>query len=329
MDALPLHDMPYRTLQGASDELRSAPGPFERLPQDASYPERLRRWLRPGPVWLHGRAELLDGRPVCTVVGSRACSRQAEDRAFALGEALGRRGIVVVSGGALGVDAAVHRGALQGGGPTCAVVGTGIDVRYPKQHAGLQDDIAQRGLLLSMFALGSPPLPLHFRVRNELMAAIADVVVVVEAQAKSGSLITARQALRYGRTLCGFQGSEGVMSLLSSGARIVRSVDDVLALLSATQEGVMPASGTVPTRPADPVVRQTAPRVPMDATLDDEAADAVWTALLAMDSADVGELCARTGLSADRCAAVLVDLELMDRCTRLAGGRYIVHAPLS
>lgn len=325
MDALPLNDLSYRTEHCASDELRSMPGPREIGPQDECYPQRLRRWLRARSVWLHGRAALLDGRPVCTVVGSRACSRQAEERALAIGQALAERGIVVVSGGALGVDAAVHRGALRGGGSTCAVVGTGIDVRYPKQHAGLQDEIAERGLLLSMFALGSPPLPLHFRVRNELMAAIADVVVVVEAQAKSGSLITARHALRYGRTLCGFQGSEGMMSLWSSGARVVRGVEDVLALLAATQEGVMPMPATLPESLPQPTPK------PMEQTLtaDDEAAYAVWTALLATESADVGELCARTGLSADRCAAVLVDLELMDRCTRLAGGRYIVHAPLS
>lgn len=338
MDALPLHDMPYRTVQGASDELRSTAGPRELMPHDPCYPERLRRWLRPRPVWLHGQAELLDGRPVCTVVGSRACSRQAEERAFALGQALGQRGIVVVSGGALGVDAAAHRGALQRGGPTCAVVGTGIDVRYPKQHAGLQDDIAQHGLLLSMFALGAPPLPLHFRVRNELMAAIADVVVVVEAQDKSGSLITARHALRYGRTLCGFSGSEGVMSLLSSGAKLVRSIDEVVELASVKPASAKPASAkpesAIPKSPMPLQVGQAKDSgswAPLDATLtaDEEAARAVWTALLATTSADVGELCARTGLSADRCAAVLVDLELMDRCTRLAGGRYIVHAPLS
>ncbi|MFO0656578.1 MAG: DNA-processing protein DprA [Polyangia bacterium] len=301
------------------------------LPSDADQPARLRLWRKPQAFWLRGQAQLLDGRPLCTVVGSRACSRVAEDRAFLLGQKLARAGVVVVSGGALGIDAAAHRGALSVSGATCAVVGTGIDVYYPKQHATLLLEIAEKGLLLSMFAPGAPPLPLHFRIRNELMAAIADVVVVVEAQERSGSLITARQALRHGRRLYALTGSAGTARLLESGAKLAHSVDEVVDFVTASGGAAHQTAAAV-AAPADVAEsRAVATAVTAEALHlgCEEAAARVLSALAACAPADVGELCARTGLCAAECAAVLVDLELADRCTRLAGGRYIVHAPLS
>ena len=330
MDALSLHASPYRKPQTSPDDRQGDRAACQRLPLmplSPDYPARLQLWKKPRPVWLHGRAEVLDGQLICTVVGSRACSRVAEERALELGRKLAERGVLVVSGGALGVDAAAHRGALAGGGLTCAVLGTGIDVVYPRHNAGLLAAVAQQGLLLSMFPPGAAPRPLHFRVRNELMAVLADVVVVVEAQASSGSLITARHALRYGRPLLGFAGSEGTMALLSAGAQLVRSVDEVVEF-AMTGTAVSNPTGT---HHSDVTAMSAAPAVPSGELLltDDHAAVRVLAALAACPSADVGELCARTGLSAAECAAVLVDLELADRCTRLAGGRYIVHAPLS
>ncbi len=328
MNALSPHASPYRERPDVQPKLD---GVRQLLPLDPDCPQRLRQLRKPRAVWVRGRTELLDGRPICTVVGSRSCSRIAEDRAFALGQLLGRAGVVVASGGALGIDAAAHRGALAVGGATCAVVGTGIDVDYPRQHASLFAEIAQMGLVLSMFAPGAPPLPLHFRIRNELMAAIADVVVVVEAQARSGSLITARQALRYGKKLCAFAGSAGTQLLFQSGAQVARDLDDLVQFVTGTEASGSPGDASDPAR-VD-VVSDGAAALPLqkDALhLDrDDAAEQVLAALRTCTSADVGELCARTGLSAAECAAVLVDLELADRCTRLAGGRYIVHAPLS
>ena len=334
MNALSLHAAPYRLRPANADDRQDAVELCERFPDRPDYPQRLQKWKRQKSVWLQGHPHLLAGdRPSCTVVGSRACSRDAEQRAFELGQKLAERGVLVVSGGALGIDAAAHRGALAAGGLTCAVLGTGVDVHYPRHNAELLAAIGREGVLLSMFPLGSPPMPLHFRVRNELMAALADVVIVVEAQARSGSLITARQALRYGRPLLCFPGSEGAVALLSAGARAVRSVDEAVACVaSLVGPGAAVETYEQPllTRVESATVSAAA-SLPSAAMLlsDDDAAVRVLAALAACPSADVGELCARTGLSAAECAAVLVDLELADRCTRLAGGRYMLHAPLS
>lgn len=335
MNALSLHAASYRLRPSLPDDRQDTVELCERFPDRPDYPRRLQKWKRQKSVWLHGHPQLLAGdRPSCTVVGSRACSRDAEQRAFELGQKLAERGVLVVSGGALGIDAAAHRGALAVGGPTCAVLGTGVDVLYPRHNAELLAAIGREGVLLSMFPLGSPPMPLHFRVRNELMAALADVVIVVEAQARSGSLITARQALRYGRTLLCFPGSEGAVALLSAGARAVRSVDEAVACVASLVE---PGAAVEKTCEQPLLTRVESATVSAAASLpsaamllsDDDAAVRVLAALAACPSADVGELCARTGLSAAECAAVLVDLELADRCTRLAGGRYMLHAPLS
>ena len=327
MNALSLHSSSDREPLAMPDDRVGDEGLRELLPIQSDYPDRLRRMAKAPTVWLRGRAELLSGRPICTVVGSRACSRLAEERAVELGRKLGEHGVLVVSGGALGIDAAAHRGALAAGGATCAVLGTGVDRLYPQQNVPLLSALARTGLLLSMFPLGAPPRPFHFRVRNELMAAIADVVVVVEAQANSGSLITARQALRYGRPLLGFQGSDGTRSLFSAGAQVVRTVDEVVRYVTSWS-----SCGERPDVPSEELARvPQSMDAPMETMLlsDETAAKRVLAALAVSAAADVGELCARTGLSAAECAAVLVDLELADRCTRLAGGRYIVHAPLS
>ncbi len=328
MNALSPHASPYRERPDVQPKLD---GVRQLLPLAPDYPTRLQLLRKPPAVWLRGRTDLLGGRPICTVVGSRSCSRVSEDRAFALAQRLGRAGVVVASGGALGIDAAAHRGALAAGGPTCAVLGTGIDVVYPRQHASLFAEIADNGLLLSMFAPGSPPLPLHFRIRNELMAAIADVVIVVEAQARSGSLITARHALRYGKKLCAFAGSAGTALLIESGAQVARDLDELVSFVTGAADSTALGCASLSGRRDVAHEASTAPPLPSDALhLDcDDAAARVLAALHTCPSADVGELCARTGLDAAECAAVLVDLELADRCTRLAGGRYIVHAPLS
>ena len=327
MNALSLHASSDREPLAMPDDRVGDEGLRELLPIQSDYPDRLRRMAKAPTVWLRGRAELLSGRPICTVVGSRACSRLAEERAVELGRKLGEHGVLVVSGGALGIDAAAHRGALAAGGATCAVLGTGVDRLYPQQNVPLLSALARTGLLLSMFPLGAPPRPFHFRVRNELMAAIADVVVVVEAQANSGSLITARQALRYGRPLLGFQGSDGTRSLFSAGAQVVRTVDEVVRYVTSSS-----CCGERPDVPSEELARvPQATDLPTETMLlsDETAAKRVLAALAVSAAADVGELCARTGLSAAECAAVLVDLELADRCTRLAGGRYMLHAPLS
>ena len=210
--------------------------------------------LGSGALWVCGEPLTLARGPVLTLVGSRAASRAAESLAERLGQAAAEAGALVVSGGAIGVDAAAHRGALRGGRElaTVAVLGTGVDVAYPRRHAGLFREIAAAGCLLSMFPPGTQARGWHFPRRNHLMAALADAVVVIEAQADSGSLITALAAQRLGRRVLAFRGSPGTERLLSSGAQLVRSIEDVLrALRAAADTSTSTSAGAVLLEDAD------------------------------------------------------------------------------
>lgn len=286
------------------------------------------------PLWLHGDAAALERRPAVTIVGSRAASMVGVELAQAAAAAVAERGGLVISGGALGIDAAAHSGALAAGGSTCAVLGCGVDVVYPQRHAGLFAQIRERGCLLSSYAPGSPPLKWHFPQRNELMAALADLVVLVAADVGSGSLITVEHARRHGRTVAAFAGSPGAAAALAAGAELVRTAADIFALLErrggASQ---VAAAWRQPQRP----VAAPAPLPSFFAEPEgeaesgpDAAAEALLLSALQGSGAaiDLSELCARTGLLPADCAAALVDLELRGQCTRLAGGRYIGHAPL-
>jgi DNA processing protein len=190
-------------------------------PQTPDYPERLRALGFARPVYVRGT--LSAGRAVA-IVGARAASRLGMDRAHAAARHLAERGVHVVSGGALGID-----------GAATVVLGTGADVAYPARHAGLFDQIlASGGALASLLPDGSGPRPGTFPQRNPLIAALADVVVVVEAELKSGSLSTARAARGFGKPVVAYPGSPGCDRLLASGAAIAVGPDDVLAALEGT-----------------------------------------------------------------------------------------------
>lgn len=174
----------------------------------------------------------------------------AVGRAHAIGKHLAERGVHVVSGGALGVDGAAHRGALAGGGTTTVVLGTGVDVLYPARHASLfRDVIANGGALVSMFPNGSGPRRHSFTKRNELIAALADVVIVVEADVRSGSLSTARAAIKHARIVAAWPGSPGCDRLLAYGAARIESAGD--AMLAALGTPRVPAPV-----PLDPIAQQ-------------------------------------------------------------------------
>jgi DNA processing protein len=181
---------------------------------------------------LHVRGQLAAGAAVA-IVGARAASADAMTRAHALAAHLAGRGVHVVSGGALGVDGAAHRGALAGGGTTTVVLGSGVDVPYPRRHAALFAQIVDRGgALVSMFPCGTEPRPGTFPARNKLIAALADAVIVVEADVASGSLSTAAAAKKLGRAVAAWPGSRGCATLLANGAAIVESAADADALLA-------------------------------------------------------------------------------------------------
>ena len=191
---------------------------------DPGYPRDLLRLADPPPVlFLRGRGALVPGRGVA-VVGSRRCTARGKDLSRRIGQALSMDGNQVVSGMALGVDAAAHEGALEGEGSTVAVVGRGADAPYPPSHRRLFGEILERGVVVSEFLPGTPPMPHHFPRRNRIMAALARCVVVVEAGRRSGALITVEHALDLGRDVWAVPGPidtracDGSNRLLSEGA---------------------------------------------------------------------------------------------------------------
>jgi DNA processing protein len=186
----------------------------------------------PPVLWFRGRLEPLDA-PAVAIVGSRAASAVALETATRLAADLAARGVTVVSGLARGVDSAAHRGALLRG-RTVAVLGSGPDVIYPREHAPLADDIAREGVVLSEYPPGTPPRPFHFPQRNRIISGLSRAVVVVEAGDRSGSLITAACALEQGREVMAVPGNvlsgrnRGAHALLRDGARIVECAEDIL-----------------------------------------------------------------------------------------------------
>jgi DNA processing protein len=203
------------------------------------------------------RGELANPERSVAIVGARAATFTAVGRAHAIARHLAQHGVHVVSGGAIGVDGAAHRGAIDGGGTTTVVLGTGTGVMYPARHASLFDDVlATGGALVSMFPDDAGPRRHTFTKRNTLIAALADVVIVVEADLRSGSLSTARAAQRYGPTVAAWPGSEGCDRLLAQGAAIVESDADALAAAMGTPRARPPVS-------LDPIA--TAVRAAIDA----------------------------------------------------------------
>lgn len=209
---------------------------------EPDYPERLLNLTDPPPVlFLRGRHELLAAGGVA-IVGSRKSTQRGRDVARRLGRALAARGVPVVSGLALGVDGAAHEGSLEGGGATVAVLGRGADQPYPRGHAHIFRRILREGLIVSEFAPLTPPLPHHFPRRNRILAALADSVVVVEAAARSGALITVEHALDLGLDVWAVPGPidsptcRGSNALLTDGARALVSIDDFVTAVAKESE---------------------------------------------------------------------------------------------
>ena len=197
------------------------------------YPERLKRILRP-PVVLYVKGTLPDCRYSMGMVGSRMADAYGKKAATGFGKALATAGVVIVSGGAAGIDTASHEGALQGGGKTVAVLGCGVDIVYPHTNAKLFAAIAENGAIVSEYPPGTPPEPYRFPERNRIISGISQGVVLVQAAKRSGALITAEFALDEGREVFCIPGnifsdkSAGPHRLIKAGARLVDSPQDIL-----------------------------------------------------------------------------------------------------
>jgi len=286
---------------------------------DADYPKALLEIGDPPPVfYCLGRRELLKG-PALAIVGSRNATAQGSGDAQAFAAALGAAGFTIVSGLALGIDAAAHRGALPNAGSTIAVVGTGLDRVYPARNRDLAHAIAERGALVSEFAPGTPPLRANFPRRNRIISGLARGVLVVEATLSSGSLITARFAVEQGREVFALPGSihsplsKGCHRLLREGAKLAETAQDILEELGfPTAVPRRPAPARGPARTSAP-----APEPGPDAP--DTAAAAVLAAL-AHHPADVDTLVARSGETPAVVQAALTALELDGRVAALPGG---------
>jgi DNA processing protein len=299
LDSAPVSDAVSRALDWAS-----APGHAIVTLADDAYPRALLEIPDP-PALLYaaGRVELL-ARPALAVVGSRNATAQGESNAEGFARALSDAGLTIVSGLALGVDAAAHRGGLAGASSTIAVLGTGIDIVYPRRNGALAAEIAARGLIVSEFPLGTAPAAHNFPRRNRLISGLARGCLVVEAAVASGSLITARLAADQGREVFAIPGSihspfaRGCHALIKSGAKLVESAEDVLAEINGFR-----ASGYASTTRAAP-------------------AETGLLAHMGHDPVDVDFLCTRAGLSAEQVSSELLRLELDGRVAALPGGLY-------
>lgn len=274
---------------------------------DESYPRALLEIPDPPPLlYVKGRLDLLN-QPAVAIVGSRNATAQGKKDAESFAHTLADGGLCVVSGLALGVDAAAHRGGLAGAASSIAVVGTGLDIVYPATNRELAHQLAEHGAIVSEFALGTPSMAANFPRRNRIISGLARGVLVVEAAVRSGSLITARLAGEQGREVFAIPGSihsalsKGCHRLIKQGAKLVESAQDILEEMGEVAVAPMATTST-----------------PGQGSNDEE----MVLAHLGHESCAIDTLVQRTGLTADRVSSILLELELASRVAPIPGGLY-------
>ena len=263
----------------------------------------------PPAIWYRGRLDALNV-PTVAIVGSRVASPVSIETATRIANDLASRGITVVSGLARGVDSAAHRGALQTG-RTAAVLGSGFDHMYPAEHEPLAAEIARDGVVLTEYPPDTPPLPLFFPMRNRLISGLSLAVVVIEANEKSGSLITASCALEQGRDVMAVPGNvlsgrnRGAHALIRDGAKIVECADDIVEELRGS-----------------PAAAET-PETGLSSASSVVSADPIVAGMELGQAYDLDGLAAVSGLGNVRLLSRLIDLELQGRIRRVGGGRFM------
>jgi len=298
---------------------------------DANYPQALLSIADPPPLlYAKGRTELL-GRPGVAIVGSRNATAQGMQNAERFAQTLSNAGLCVISGLALGIDAAAHAGACSEShehGSTIAITGTGLDLVYPAKHRALAHRIAEHGCLLSEYPIGTAAIAANFPRRNRLISGMSLGVLVVEAALQSGSLITSRSALEQGREVFAIPGSihsplaKGCHQLIRQGAKLVESAQDILeelqqhALTPALQQAVTTSTRSTP----DAAAKVQRPSTGVPAAVDEHARQVMQAA--GHDPTSVDQLAERTGLAASEIQATLLLLELDGSVERMSDGRY-------
>jgi DNA processing protein len=290
---------------------------------DAAYPQSLLDIADP-PLLLYVKGKLsLLTNPALAVVGSRNASAQGITNAEKFSEALSQNGLTIVSGLALGIDAAAHQGGLKGYGSTIAVIGTGADIVYPARNRTLAHQIAGEGCIVSEYALGMPAIAANFPRRNRIISGLARAVLVIEAAAQSGSLITARMAIEQGRDVLAIPGSihstlaKGCHQLIKQGAKLVESAEDVMEELRDWRGRI-----------GRPRAALTTPAVSAGGQIEGQG-DAKTLPLpvhvlnaLGFDPIDADTLALRVGIDAASLNAELLTLELDGLVERMPGGVY-------
>lgn len=267
---------------------------------DPDYPPNLLNIPDPPPfLYVKGRRELL-AWPFFAMVGSRNATPQGMENAGSFARALSDAGLCIVSGLALGIDAAAHEGGLKGASSSAAVVGTGLDIRYPAGNRRLAEQMEREGLVLSEFPLGTPPLGTNFPRRNRIISGLSLGCLVVEAGIRSGSLITARHAAEQGREVFAVPGSihsplsKGPHRLIKEGAKLAECAQDILDEL----------------------------RIPFAAPVEPEGKSSGFLDRMGFDPVDPDTLCARTGLSPQTVSELLLSFEMEGRVASIPGGMY-------
>ncbi len=287
---------------------------------DDAWPAQLQQVVgAPVALYAIGDIDLLK-LPQLAIVGSRNPTESGRGAAMEFGKHLAAKGLVVTSGLALGIDAASHEGALAAEGLTIAVCGTGLDRVYPRRNHGLAKQIAEKGLLLSEFPVGTPVLAHNFPKRNRIISALSLGTLVVEAALRSGSLITARYATEQGREVFAMPGSihnplaRGCHQLIRDGAKLVENAEHILEEL-APQLGhagrQMAAASTV------------AGEAVSSAAVDEVESDSPLLAYIEYDPVSVDELVERSGLTAAEVSSMLVMLELDGVVTKTTSGQFL------
>ena len=306
-------------MPGAHVPAMSAPSTLEL--DGPGYPIALRSLPQPPAVlYVRGRAELLS-RPGIAVIGTRAYSTYGRDATVSFVVGLVRVGYTIVSGLARGIDGIAHRTALEIGGDTIGVLGTGLDVPYPPEHEDLIRSVAERGCLVSEFPNGTPPRKYHFPQRNRIIAGLSRGVLVVEAPEHSGAMNTAQHALEEGKEVFAVPGpihnptSSGTNRLIQDGARLVVSPAEIVQILQA--------------RTGEPVPAGAGPGLEVDGQASDQAPDPaaselsrrIWAAVAA-GARDMESLTLELGAAPGSVASALLELELAGLVRRLPGPRY-------
>ncbi len=279
---------------------------------DEDYPSLLRQIPDPPPLlYLFGNPEVIGFQQIA-MVGSRTPTPMGKETAHTFGAHLSALGLVVTSGLAHGIDAEAHRGAVSVGGMSIAVTGTGLDRVYPARHHDLAHEIAETGVLVSEFPLGSPPRPGNFPRRNRIISGLSRGVLVVEAALRSGSLITARLALEQGREVFAVPGSihnslaKGCNALIRQGAKLVETAQDILE--------------EFPDFATDTVVESSEKSAVPAFELDEDYHKVLKN--VGYEPTSVDKVVERSGLTVDAVCSMLLVLELQGYVATMSGGRY-------